>query len=201
LLSFSTVLGLLIPVSNSLLGGIKIISFIPALVVVWLMPLYVLLKTESFSIELTEHIRAWIYFFTGLVFYSVMTATSLISLYTQWLADTFGLIMIGGAIVVALIIWIFVPNRWIAMKIYKWYTGKVKKVPKEIRKKIYDTGLNAIFSSALISASSAYIYLGYLLISLSWDSAAFLFIIGMILLAWGAKKLHSFEQSIKHTPH
>lgn len=197
LLSFSAVLGLLIPISNFLLGGFGVISFMPALVMVWLMPSYVLLKTESSSIELTEHIRVWVYFFTGLVFYLAMTFLSFISFYTPWLKDTSGLLITAVAAAAILIIWIFVPNKRIAMKIFKWYTGKVKRVPKEIEKKVYDTGFNAILSSALISSSSAFIYLGCLLISLSWVGAAIIFIIGMVLLVWGFINLRSFEQSIK----
>lgn len=197
LLSFSAVLGLLIPISNFLLGGFGVISFMPALVMVWLMPSYVLLKTESSSIKLTEHVRVWVYFFTGLAFYLVTTILVCISFYTPWLKEISGFIITAVVLAAILVIWILVLNKRIAMKIFEWYKGKVKRVPKEMEKEVYDTGFNAISSSALISSSSAFIYLGYLLISLSWVGAAIIFIIGMIPLVWGVISLHSFEQNIK----
>lgn len=201
LLSVSSIFGLVFAAVNYVIGDLASLILIPTLIIAWLMPFYVWFNTRIFSIELIEHVRMWIYFFGGLVFYIIMTVIFLASFYGS-LKNLPDLIKFSSFAVISLMVWIFPVNKKLTKRIFRWYGGRVTK---KVEKKVYQTGYNAFINATFISAFSGFIYLGYrfyqlyqVLSNTQILAGSILFlIVGFGMLIYGAKNLVSFERSIR----
>ena len=199
LLSVSSILGLFFAGVNYIIGNFALFILIPTFIIAWVMPFYINLSTDVSSIKLIEHVRAWIYFFGGLLFYVVATFVIFASSH-GFLKDWLVLFIIFALAS----LWSKIPqiNKKLMKIIFGWYGEKVTKRAEE---KIYHT-LNIAFTEVTFFAGfSLFFYLGYLYIQLYQIlsnieillGSLYFFITGFVMLIYGLKNLISFEIIIK----
>lgn len=203
LLSVSSIFGLFFGAVNYIIGNppLALSILIPTFVIAWAIPFYINLSTDVSSIRLIEHVRAWVYFFVGLLFYFVATFVVFASS-RGFLKDWLVLYII---IFPVSIIWSKIPqiNKKLIKIIFGWYGEKTTKKAEE---NIYSTLNTAFIGTAVFVGSTLFLYVGYLTLQLFLVipdikillALLYFSILGPVLFVYGLKTLVSFERSIKH---